>query len=175
MPAALSFCLVLGLEAHRLVGRDQGDVGGKAADEQGLGDAVAVAADHADFLVGDLKAVADRAIADQAAGQRVVVQCLVHRRAAVADPGGEQHARAVAEPEPHSAVNRPLSSSRSSLVTNSVSIFGAIFAGLVPHALEQVLAADAVGKAGMVVGAGNRAARLLPPSTTKMSMWKRAR
>ena len=68
-PGILQLALVLGLEPQRLVRRDQRHVCGVAAEEQRLGDAAAAAADHADLLVGDLIAVADRAIADEAAGK----------------------------------------------------------------------------------------------------------
>ena len=68
-------------------------------------------------------------------------------------PVASSTVRAVAEPEPQVAVNRPLSSSRSSLVTNSVSTFAPYLQRLVAHPLEQLLAADPVGEAGMVAGA----------------------
>ena len=148
MPASLSFCMVLGLEPHRLVGRDQGHVGGVAADEQGLGDAVAVAADHADLLVGDLIAVADRAIADEAAGQRVVVKLLVHRRAAVGDAGREQDGAR------RRAARAPGRGEQAAFLValelgHELGLdLRAIFARLVAHPLEQLLARDPVGKAG---------------------------
>jgi hypothetical protein len=48
-------------------------------------------ADHAHALVGDLIAVADRAIADQALGQRRIVQLARDIGAVVDHSGGEQH------------------------------------------------------------------------------------
>ena len=151
IPAALSCSWSSGFRLQRLVGRDQGDVGGEAAQEHRLGDAVAVAADHADLLVGDLIAVADRAIADQPARQRLVVQLLVHRRAAVGDAGGEQHGARLAEPEPQVA-QKPLVV-RSSRVTNSCSIGAPYLLRLLAHPPDQFLARDPVGKAGMVARA----------------------
>ncbi len=56
-------------------------------------------------------------------------------------------------PEPHVGGEQPVSSSRSSLVTRSHLDLRAIFLRLLAHPLEQFLAADPVGKAGMVVGA----------------------
>ena len=102
IPAAFSFSWSSALRLRALSGRNQGDVGGVAADEQSLGDAMTVAADHADALVGDLIAVADRAIADEPARQRVVVELLVHRRAAVGDSGRERTVRALRIPSPRS-------------------------------------------------------------------------
>ena len=112
-------------------------------------------ADHADLLVGHLIAVADRAVADQAAGERLVVKLLVHRRPAVGDSGGEQHLardhRAFApfglealldDVEP----GDPAGDDR-----------GAVFLRLLLHPLDQLLAGNAVGIAGMVVGAGDPA------------------
>src|SRR3546814_8939780 len=56
---ALQLFPILLAKRHRLVGRDEGDIRRIAAQEQGLGDAVAVAADHADFPVGDFVPVAE--------------------------------------------------------------------------------------------------------------------
>ena len=139
-PRLLQLLLVLGLEPHRLVGRDQGHVGGEAAEEQRLGDAVAVAADHADLLVGDLIAVADRAVADEAAGERVVVQFLVHRRTAVGDSGREQDAaRGRAARSPGRGEQAGL---RVALeLGDELGLdLRAIFARLVAHPLEQLRA-----------------------------------
>ena len=49
MPMLAQPFLVLRRQVVRLVGRDQGDVGGVAAQEHRLGDAVRAAADHADL------------------------------------------------------------------------------------------------------------------------------
>ncbi len=147
--------VIFGLELHRLVRRDQRDIGGKAADEQCLGNAVAVAADHADFLVGDFIAVANRAVADQAPGKRVVVQFLVHRRAAVGDPGRQQHrgrGRAARAPGGGELPAFLVALEAGDLLGDDLR---AIFARLVAHPLEQLLAADAVGKAGMIMSARN--------------------
>ena len=82
--------LVLGAEAQRPVGCDEGHVGGVAADEERLRDAVMVAADDADALVGDFVTVADRALADEAARERLIVQFLIHRRTAVGHTSREE-------------------------------------------------------------------------------------
>jgi hypothetical protein len=51
--------LVLHAQVVLAVGSDQGDVFGKAAQENGLVHSFGAAADHGDLLVGDLIAVAD--------------------------------------------------------------------------------------------------------------------
>ena len=76
------------------VGRDQRHVVGVAAQEQRLAHAVVAGADHADALVGDLIAVADRAIADQPARSASSCTVAVHVRPIVDHAGGEQHVRA---------------------------------------------------------------------------------
>jgi len=55
---------VLGADVDRSVGIDQGDVGGIAAQEDRFAGPAVGIAEYSDLLVGDLIAVADRAIAD---------------------------------------------------------------------------------------------------------------
>ena len=67
--------------------RDQRHIGAVAAQEQRLRHAVAAGADHADALVGDFIAIADRAVAEQPAGERFVMKRLRHVRPVVHHPG----------------------------------------------------------------------------------------
>src|SRR5438309_10006509 len=116
---------------------------------------MAVAADHADPLVGYLIAVADRAVADEPARKRVVVQLLVYRRAAVGDACREQdRAGALASRAPSGGEDAGL------LVTLElgdvlVLDLRSIFARLLPHSPEQFLALDPVRIAGVIARAGN--------------------
>src|SRR3546814_475897 len=72
-------------------GRDQRYVGSIPAQEKSFGASPLPGTDDGDRAIGHLKTVADRAVTQPAAGQRLDV-CLVidHQRAAIDDPGGEQ-------------------------------------------------------------------------------------
>src|SRR5690349_460354 len=123
---------------------------------------MAVAADHADLLVGDLIAVADRAIADEPPRQRLVVQILLHRRTTVGNACSKQHG-------PRGPAARAPGRGEETLLVafelgHELGLdLRAIFAGLIPHELEQLLAVDAFREARNVARAGNpRGAALAP-------------
>src|SRR5207248_927886 len=105
-----------------------------------------VAADHPNLFICDLVCVADRAITDEAASERLLVQLLVDRRAAVGDPGCEQNGASFP-----AAGTRGRRGSVRGLVTLELGDelaldFRAKFARLVAHSLEQLGPLDPIGK-----------------------------
>src|SRR6185503_20966789 len=108
---------------------------------------MAVAADHADAFVGDLVAVAERAIADEPARERVLVKLLVHWWAPVCDSGRYQNrARRHASGTPGRSENTGLFVALE--LGHKLRLdLRSIFARLVAHPLEQLGAFDAVREA----------------------------
>src|SRR5215218_6358289 len=146
--------VVLGLQLQRLVGGDQGHVGGEAAHEQRLGNAVAVASDHAHLLVRDFVAVADGAVPNEAAGERIVVQFLVHRWPAVCHARRDEHRsclRFAGSPGTREQSARFVTLELGHILRLNLR---AVAARLVTHALEQLGALDPVGKSGVIMRAG---------------------
>ena len=138
------------------IGADESDVGRIGSQELNFGGAVVAGADHTHLLVGDLVAIAHRAIAQQPAGQCLVVELFVDAFRPVVDyPGGEQDAaRAIflvlaADDEPRAV---PLQIGHPLGLTHR-----AIFSRLLAHPVEQILAVDAFGKAGVVVAGRDHA------------------
>ncbi len=146
---------VVRAEFMRAVRRDEGDVLGKAPQEHRLGDAVRPTADHAHFFVGDLIAVADRAVADETFRKRLVVEVLVHRRLAVGEAGRKQNlpgGNGAAAPFGHEAALDLVEPCHASGLDR-----GAVHLRLFAHQPKQLLAFDPARIAGMIVRAGNPA------------------
>src|SRR5207237_2863015 len=119
-----------------------------AAEKERFGNAVAIAADYPDSFVGHLISVANRAVADEAASQRLVVKPFVHWRGPIGDAGGEEDCAGdrLARSPPRGGESRLLVTLE---LGHELSFnLRAIFARLIPHALEQLGALDPIGKAG---------------------------
>ena len=137
---------------------DAGDVPAVGAQEQRLGQRVTVAAQDADALARLLEGIADRAVPQQAARDRVGMGLLVHGRAVVHDPRGQQD-----RPRLHLALAR-IGHDQVTVAPQSRDLSGQkarpVLNGLLAHVGQQLASGDALRVAWMVAGARDH---LQPP------------
>ena len=174
MPDLLQPRLVLCGEIMRGVRRDQGDVGGVAAQEHRLGDAVPAAADHAHLACRSPHS--RRRSGNSGSARAPALRRAAPRPSAAAGWSRRWRAarsRAVTGPDPHSAPKPP--SARSSRVTRPVSIEAPYLRPAPSSARAARCPKCPSGKPAWLRVQGIRLARLLPASTTFIVRWKRAR
>ena len=135
-------------------GRDKRHVTRETAQEQRFAHSVVAGADHADTLVGHLIAVADRAIAQQATLERLVVQSVIDGRTVVLDAGGEQDGAGGERRVVWSGAKLESTGVVACEMTDAQRLAHDTEAfGLLQHSCEELGTRNAAGVAGMVVGA----------------------
>ena len=140
---------------------DQRDVGGIAAQKQRFIAAPIAGAEHRDPAVGDFISVADRAVAQPAIGQRLLMRSLVQHRGTPVHHARRQQDRTRGNSGASHRRDEPIAVPHDA-VDPAIAQIGMINACLLAHPHQQVVSRYAIGKTGVIACQRDQARATLP-------------